>query len=431
MAVARRVTGIKRRAILTSLAAAPLLGGCSLAPSRILIIGGGFGGTAAARALREFSPRYRVTLLETNRLYYAAPCSNLVVGGRLHMGEILVNYDGLRDLGVNVVHDAAYALEPEQRMVVSTSGEQLEYDRVIVATGFEFRSENIEGYSFGATTFLPHAWRAGGQTVLLRRHVRLMPSGGTVLIMPPPDPSRYSLAAYERAGLIADWALKNKPRAKILIVDPKESFPLQERFREAWAERYGNKIEWVGGMNKRVARVDPVRHEVLTEIGERFRGDVVNFIPPQRAGPLTAAAGLRDSSGWCPVNPFTYESTLRPFVHIIGDSVAGGPVPKSAQIAIQQGRLVAQAIAALDAGREPAAPELESHYRCLIAQDFGFSATEKFHVRDGRFAQVAAGASMPPLPADAVARAAEADKARTWLRTAFAENWGAAPAATV
>ena len=175
MASKRRVTGISRRAVAKSLAAAPLLGGCSLGRSRILIIGGGFAGVAAARAFRENSSRYQVSLLEANRQYYAAPCSNLVIGGRIPINDLQVDYDGLGDLGINLIHDAAFSLEPERRIVVTTTGDNLEYDRVIVATGIEFRSEGIDGYSAGAMTYMPHAWRAGSQTVLLRRHVRLMP----------------------------------------------------------------------------------------------------------------------------------------------------------------------------------------------------------------------------------------------------------------
>src|SRR5690606_14249702 len=223
----------------------------------------------------------------------------------------------------------------------------LPYDRLVLAPGVDRLFDALEGYDEAAAEIMPHAWKAGAQTELLRRQLEAMEDGGVVAIVAPANPYRCPPGPYERACLIAHYLKQEKPRSKILILDTKDQFSKRPLFEEAWAELYPGMIEWVpmsAGGN--VIRVEPETMSIETDF-ERHEVDVANVIPPQSAGAIARAAGVADPTGWCPVDPGTFESTLVPSVHVLGDACFAGAMPKSAFSANAQAKVAALAIDAM------------------------------------------------------------------------------------
>ena len=238
------------------------------------------------------------------------------------------------------------------------SGARLSYDRLVLAPGVAFKFGAIEGYDEAATEIMPHAWNAGPQSELLRRQLEGMEDGGTFVIAVPPDPFRCPPAPYERASLVAYYFKQYKPRSKILILDAKDAFKAQDVFQDAWARHYPGMIEWLpaqftGG----VKAVDVKTRSVITE-GETFKAAVANVIPAQSAGRLAQQTGLTNESGWCPVDPATFESMLQPDIHLVGDAIIGGDMPKSAFSANSQAKACAFAIASALTGSPHFPPHL-------------------------------------------------------------------------
>ena len=353
--------GLTRRGAVGMIAgsmAFPSLARAGAKSARVVLVGAGFGGAAAAQELLRLDPRLDITIIEPRDRCVTCPYSNMVLAGWRDMASISVSFQGL--LGrkrVRHIRDAAVDIDPEKRRVRLYSGKSVPYDRLIVASGIGMRFDAISYYNETATSLLPHGYLPGPQTVLLRNQLEAMEDGGSVLICPPKLPYRCPPSPYERASLIADYLKREKPRSKIVILDAKEQFPMQELFREAWDELYPGMIEWRSGKAGEVVAAYPDDLAVETASGERLTGDVVNVIPPQRAGSMTAKAGLSDATGWCPVDARTLESALMPDVHIVGDSMLGGDVPKTAVVACDLGELAARAVVAALGGQ--AAPREE------------------------------------------------------------------------
>ena len=232
-------------------------------------------------------------------------------------------------------------------------GTKLPYDRLVVAPGIDIRWDALPGYDEAAAERMPHAWKAGPQTMLLRRQLEAMEDGGLVVISAPANPFRCPPGPYERASLIA-WFLKTrKPRSKLILLDAKDAFSKQKLFQNAWAELYPGLLEWVplsaGG---KLVSVDPAALTLTTDF-DTYKPAVANVIPPQRAGRVAGLAGVADRSGWCPIDPATFASTLQPNIHVIGDAAIAGAMPKSAFAANAQAKVCAAAVAALLAGNSP------------------------------------------------------------------------------
>jgi NADPH-dependent 2,4-dienoyl-CoA reductase/sulfur reductase-like enzyme len=361
-----------RRAVLASLATlavAPALPRPALAQARpkIVVVGGGFGGAIAARFLVRHG--LDVTLIEEARLYAACPGSNSAIGGLIGPEVPVFGYDGVRRDGVTVVHARATAVDPVGRRVTLGDGGALPYDRLLLAPGIELRYDALPGYGEDAAALMPHAWKAGDQTALLRRQLVAMRDGGTVVIAVPPNPYRCPPGPYERASLIAHYLKTEKPRSKVLVLDSKDAFSKQRLFQSAWATLYPDHLEYVslsdGGA---VTGVDPAKMTVKTDFADH-RVAVANIIPPQRAGQIAALAGVTDRSGWCPIDPATFESRLQPNIHVIGDAAIGGAMPKSAFTANAQAKVVAGVIAMLLRGERPPEPKLINTCYSLVAPD--------------------------------------------------------------
>ncbi|BCH22793.1 NAD(P)/FAD-dependent oxidoreductase [Mesorhizobium sp. L-8-3] len=363
----------------TLLAAADPKAALAQALPRVVVVGGGIGGATVARYLAALAPPIHVTLVEPKERYVTCFFSNLFLAGLRTLDSLSHGYRSLAEKsGVMIVHEAATGIDPVARTVELKSGSRLPYDRLVLAPGVSFRLDAIEGYDEAATEVMPHAWNAGPQSVLLRRQLESMEDGGVFLIVVPPDPFRCPPGPYERASLVADYFKRHKPRSKILILDAKDAFKPQDVFQEAWSRHYPGMIEWLPAQFTGATKaVDVGTRSVITE-GETFKAAVANVIPPQRAGALAIETGLADKSGWCPVDPMTFESTLQRNIHLVGDAIIGGDMPKSAFSANSQAKACAFAIAAELAGSRQFAPHLFNSCYTFLARDDAFTNALNF-----------------------------------------------------
>lgn len=370
----------KRRELLQRIGAGslmPVLAACSAAsPTRpplgkVVVIGGGFGGATAAKYLRLWSEgTIEVTLVEPGRAFVSCPISNLVLGGSRTLDEITVPYAGLERWGVRVVHDFALAIDAHRRLARLSSGARLPYDRLVVSPGIAFMFDRVQGMREETTRLVPHAWKAGEQTALLRAQLEAMSDGGVVAISIPLAPYRCPPGPYERACQVASYLKARKPRSKLVVLDanpqPTSKGPL---FTRAWKELYDGIIDY--RPNAAVTEVDVERRTFVTELGERVRGDVLNLIPPMRAADIARDAGLfSGSERWCDVDWTTLESVRVPNVHVLGDATQSAPgMPKSGHMANQHGKAAAAAIVELLAGREPQPPTMVNTCYSFIDAD--------------------------------------------------------------
>jgi len=371
---------IPRRALLGATLAAPALARAQGA-ARLLVIGGGFGGAAAASYARREHPWLEVTLVEPRTSYITCPYSNRVIAGDLALADITHGYDGLRARGVRVVHDRAVHLDPVARRLRLGGGDVLSYDRMILSPGIALRHDALEGYDEAAPARMPHAWIAadGAQITLLRRQLEAMPDGGVVGLVIPPNPYRCPPGPYERISLIASYLSKHKPRAKILALDAKDAFSKQALFQDAWRTLYPGMVEWVSATNDgRVVRVDPEAMVLETEFGTRHRVDVANVIPPQSAAAIATETGLADGTGWVPVDPRTLESRMASGVHVVGDAMFPGPMPKSGFLANSEGKAAVSAAAALLREEAPPEPVFVNTCYSHIGPDYAISVANIF-----------------------------------------------------
>ncbi len=402
------------RRALPAFLAAPAL---AQAAPRVVVIGGGFGGTSAARALR--AQAIAVTLVEVRETYTACPFSNAVIAGLRPMAAQRFGYDGLRRAGVIVVHQAATGVEGRQ--VTLADGTRLPFDRLVLSPGIALRFDALPGYDEAASETMPHAWQAGPQTALLARQLAQMEDGGTVVMTVPENPYRCPPGPYERASLIA-WYLKTrKPRSKLLVLDSKDAFSKQRLFQAAWAALYPGILEYVplsaGG---KVTGVEAAARRVSTDFGDH-EGAVVNVIPPQRAGDIARIAGVADRSGWCPIAPDSFESRLVPGVHVIGDAAIAGAMPKSAFAANAQGRVCADAVASLLHGTPLPTPRLLNTCYSLVAPGYGISVAGVYRPANGLWSDIPGAGGTSPLDAPAATREAEARYAEDWYETITAD----------
>ncbi|BBO04658.1 MULTISPECIES: NAD(P)/FAD-dependent oxidoreductase [Bradyrhizobium] len=390
---------------------------------RIVVIGGGFGGAACARALKRAQAGLQVTLIEPNKTFTSCPFSNEVIAGLREIDAQQFGYDRLAAEGITVAAQAATAVDAQKRSVTAADGATFAYDRLVLSPGIDFHFEALPGYDDAASEKMPHAWKAGAQTLLLRRQLEAMADGGTVAIAIPANPSRCPPAPYERASLIAHYLKTNKPRSKVLVLDAKDGFSQQRLFEKAWKELYGDMIERVAlSQGGRVTSVDPATRTIITEFGN-YTPDVANVIPPQRAGRIAAIAGATDATGWCPIDPVTFESKLVKNIHVIGDACLGGGIPKSASAASGQGKACAAAIVPLLAGRAPEMPRLTGVCYNTVAPGYGFSLAGNYQPKGDIFAEVEGGATSP-VDAPRELRAREATEAERWFQTITADTFG-------
>jgi sulfide dehydrogenase [flavocytochrome c] flavoprotein subunit len=417
---------VTRRAFLTSAAAVALThrvrGGAREArpgAARVVVVGGGFAGAACALELRTLAPALEVVLVDPDNSYITCPMSNSVIAGLRPMSSITVSRAGLLRRGVRVVRDSVAAIDPERKRARLRSGAALAYDRLVLAAGIRFLWGQPEGYTEASVERLPHAWQAGAQTHLLATQLAALRSGGIVVISVPAGPMRCPPGPFERASLMAAYLSRRNRRAKILIFDANNHFPRQDAFTSIWQEAYPGTIEWIpvveGGA---LVRVDPDQMALYSSRGVQ-RADLINIIPPQAPASIAVQAGLASDHGWCPIDPSTFESTLVPGIHVIGDACIADPMPKAASSAVAQARRCACALAAALAGTATQANAMESVCYSLLAQDRALSIHARFELRDGGIVMLPAA-----LHAQTASAEEEALNAASWYRRIVAESFG-------
>ena len=351
---------MQRRDFLKAVAGSALLGSlparavtASGARGRVVVVGAGYAGATAAKYLRLWGgDALEIILVEKSTRFISCPLSNLVLGGSKQMGELTFNYAGLDRYAIKRLFEEVSVIEPLERKIVMESGDALTYDRLILAPGIDFDYQHLPMLqSPEAQEAVPHAWKAGAQTVNLRRQLEALPDGGVFVLTIPPAPYRCPPGPYERVSQVAFYLKGAKPKSKIIVLDANaEIVSKKGLFTRAWAEIYPGLVDY--RPNSALVEVDVARRLVKTEF-DTVKADVLNVIPPQRAGRIAQLAGLANvDQRWCEVDFLSYESKLAPGIHVIGDSVAAA-LPKSAHIATSQAKVCASAIAVALAGEPP------------------------------------------------------------------------------
>jgi sulfide dehydrogenase [flavocytochrome c] flavoprotein chain len=394
------------------------------AAPRIVVIGGGFGGATAAREVKRLLPAVEVMLVTDERTFAACPFSNLVLAGMRDIAAQQFGYGGIEKAGVRMAFSAARAVDARARTVTLEDGTRLSFDRLVVSPGIDIRWDGLEGYDEGAAEWMPHAWKAGAQTLLLRRQLEAMEDGGLVVMAVPANPFRCPPGPYERASLIAHYLKTRKPKSKLLVLDAKDAFSKQRLFQAAWRTLYPDHLEWVAlSKGGKVLSVDPSTLTLITEFG-RHKAAVANVIPPQKAAAIATSAGVADATGWCPIDPATFESRLVPNVHVLGDASIAGAMPKSAFSANAQAKVCAAAVASLLSGASAPQPKLVNTCYSLVAPDYGISVAGVYHPAGGVLAEVKGAGGTSRLDASSDVRAAEALYAEDWFKTITGEGFG-------
>ncbi len=395
--------------------------------AHVVVVGGGTGGATAAKYLKTFSPGIDVTLIEPNPTYYTCYGSNWILGGVEEMDYIAQSYDALSTQhGVNVVQDRVVAVDASQRRVRLANGDSVNYDRLVMSPGISFDYERTPGITEADAGQIPHAWKAGSQTRILRDQLRAMPNGGTFVMVAPPNPFRCPPGPYERVSMVAHYFKQNKPRSKIIILDTKDGFSKQGLFEEGWAQHYGDMIEWrpaSGG--GQVEEIDVNGMTAITESGfTRVKADVMNYIPAQKAGKIAHDAGMTNDQGWVPVDQATFRSEMDENIFVLGDSSVAGAMPKSGHSANTQGKMVAATISQELAGRDPVTPSAVNTCFSLITPEYGISVAAVYEFKDGQIAGVEGAGGLSPSGASESVRRQEANYTRAWYQGITNDVWG-------
>jgi len=321
---------------------------------RVVVVGGGYGGTIAAKYIRMMDSSIEVVLIERNDHFVSCPFSNLYIGGLMKdLTPLTIKYDKLAaNHGVKVLQAEVTGVDAATKVVKTSTGD-VTYDRLVLSPGIEFRTEEIKGYDLAATPeIMPHAWKAGPQTILLRKQLEAMKAGGNVVISIPLAPFRCPPGPYERASMIAMYLKQHKPGSKVIILDANPDIVSKKGlFLKGWKKHYDGLIDYRAA--KKVTEIDTRGMAVLIEGIEEVKGAVINVIPPQKAGHIAHVAGVVGTDKkWCPVNPMTFESTLHKNIHVVGDSCVAGAMPKSGYSANSEAKACATNIVNAMNGKE-------------------------------------------------------------------------------
>jgi NADPH-dependent 2,4-dienoyl-CoA reductase/sulfur reductase-like enzyme len=421
---------MRRREFLEACAAGLVLlgaGGCATTRRRaaatrtVAVVGGGYGGATAARYIRQLDPSIRVILVEPNETFVSCPMSNTVLGGFRRIAELTFPYAGLSRFGVEVVRDAAAAIDVERRQVRLARGDAVPYDRVVVSPGVEFIWEALPGLGAAeARALIPHAWKAGAQTVALRRQLEAMPDGGVYVLAVPEAPYRCPPGPYERACQVAAYFKAAKPRSKVVVLDANGDVVSKAAlFKRAWSDLYPGLVEYRPGS----AAVDvDARGKIVKLEFEEVKGDVVNVVPPMKAGAI-AAPFITANGRWCEVDWITYESKAAPGVHVLGDSLLSAPaMPKSASMANGQAKVCAAAIVALLGGEAPnPAPTLINTCYSMVSDRLAIhvASVHKYDEQDRTMKAVPGAGGVSSSMSEA-----EGAYAMNWARNIWADTLG-------
>ncbi|MEZ5797027.1 MAG: NAD(P)/FAD-dependent oxidoreductase [Paracoccaceae bacterium] len=415
----------RRHFIGTGLATSALLAAPAVlgqARARVVVIGGGAGGATAARYIaRDSEGAIDVTLVEANPIYTTCFFSNLYLGGFREFESLQHGYDSLAAAGVTVINDMA--VDAAARSVTLAGGQVLPYDRLVLSPGIDFSEGSVPGWSVEAhAQIMPHAYKAGPQTQLLKAQVQAMPQGGVFAMVAPPNPYRCPPGPYERVSMVAHLLKQTNPTAKILVLDPKEKFSKQALFEEGWGRHYDGMIDWIGPeFGGGAVEVRPDTMEVVIE-GEAQRVDVCNVIPGQVAGRIAAAAGVTDGSGWAPVHPDSMKSRIDANIWVLGDSSAQGDMPKSAFSANSQAKVAAMAIRGELTGAKVFPARYSNTCWSLIAPDDGVKVGAAYEPTPEKIASV--DSFISATGEDAALRKATYEESLGWYAGITADIFG-------
>lgn len=356
---------------------------------RVVVIGGGSGGATAARYIAKDSDgAIDVTLVEPSRSYFTCYFSNLYIGGFTDLDDISHTYGTLAaKYGINVVHDWAVGVDRDAKTVSLAGGDALSYDKLILAPGIDFVEDAVPGWSVAAQNRMPHAYKAGSQSELLKAQIMAMPEGGRFAMVAPPNPYRCPPGPYERVSMVAHVLKETNPTAKILIADPKEKFSKQALFEEGWQRHYGGMIERIGpDFGGETISVDPDAMTIDID-GMVEKVDVCNVIPAQKAGRIADMAGVT-MGNWAPVNAADMSSTVDADVYVLGDSADQGDMPKSGFAANSQAKVCAMAIRGELTGSRVFPAKFTNTCWSLIAADDGVKVGATYEATEERIAKV-------------------------------------------
>ncbi len=414
-----------------------LLTGCQVVQSvtsqskaHVVVVGGGFGGATAAKYIRQLDAGIKVTLIEPKTRYITCPGSNWLFAGLTNLKQLTVDYQALQARhGITVVTDSVTEINASRRLLSLSGGQSMGYDRLILSPGISFQWNALEGHDQASAEIFPHAWQAGPQTLQLVKQLQALPDGGVVLMSVPADPYRCPPGPYERASMMACWLKQHNPRAKILILDQKRSFSKQALFEAGWARHFAygttqSMIEWHSLADNPLQHLDARSKTLHSEFGDRFKGDVLNIIPPQQAGKIALQSGLSDASGWCPVKSQTAQSVFDDYIHLIGDAAHYAPIPKSAFAANSEAKACAFAVVNLLNDR----PLEEAHWlnTCysLITPEHGISVAGVYRQDQNQAVMAVKGAGGVSIQTDPESVAREARYARTVYRHLLNDSFG-------
>ncbi len=409
---------MKRRDFLKLAGAASLAGCATATPSkaRVVVVGGGFGGATAAKYIRLWDPSIDVVLVEREPAFISCPISNLVLAGYSSLQDISRGYDGLRRLGVQVVRDEVAAVDAAKKTVRLGRGSEISYERLVVSPGIDFMFSELAGFEAAmADGSVLHAWKAGPQTTVLRRQLEEMRDGGVYVLSIPLAPYRCPPGPYERASMVAAYFKQAKPRSKVLVLDANPDVTSKGGlFKRAWSELYPGIIEYRG--NSRAVGVEG--KTVKLEL-EDVKGDVLNVVPPHRAGEIAAKAGLITTNNrWCDVDWRTMESKAVKGVHVLGDATLSAPaMPKSASMANNHAKIAAAAIVEQLNGRTPQPMKIINTCYSFVAEKEAIRVSS-VHEWDGTTLSPVKGSG----GVSAARTEAEATYAWNWARTIWADT---------
>ena len=417
----------RRRFIGTSAAAfsltAPMVRAAAHGKPKVVVIGGGAGGATAARYIAKDSDgAIDVTLVEPTREYFTCFFSNLYLGGYKNFSDLGHTYGKLAsDYGINVVHDWAIGVDRDTKTVSLAGGGTLSYDKLILSPGIDFVDGSVPGWHLTAQNAMPHAYKGGSQTELLKAQVTGMREGGLFVMVAPPNPYRCPPGPYERISMIADTLTKINPTAKILIADPKESFSKQGLFEEGWQKYYGGMITRIGpdfgGGN---VTVDPAAMTVVID-GDVEHADVVNVIPAQKAGRIAEIAGVTDGN-WAPVNPSDMSSKADPDIYVLGDASNQGDMPKSGFSANSQAKVCANAVRGALTGSRVFPAKYSNTCWSLIAENDGVKVGANYEPTAEKIASTEGFVSQ--TGEDAALRKATYEESEGWYAGITADMFG-------
>lgn len=367
----------------------PALGGSK---AKIVVIGGGAGGATAAKYIaKDAADKIEVTLIEPSKTHVTCFHSNLVLGGVKTIEAISHAYDKLAsNYGIMLVHQKAASIDRGAHQVVLSDGSRVPYDALVLSPGIDLKYDSVPGWGMEHEEAMPHAWKAGPQTLLLKSKLDAVPDGGLIVMLAPPNPYRCPPGPYERVSMMAHTLKRaGKTRSKIIVLDPKEKFSKQALFQEGWEKHYSGMVEWLSkDVYESIQSVDPATNTVTTGFEVYKNAALVNVIPAQMAGAIARDAGLANETGFCPIAPDTMQSAMDPDIYIVGDACIPGDMPKSAYAANSQAKVAAASVRGRFAGSKAFPARYQNICWSMLDDDDSIKVGGRYAAKDGKIASI-------------------------------------------